>query len=167
MRKTAVSAALHVTIMAGSVVFFAGCPGNISQPIKFNHKKHTQSVGLDCAECHQFYKTSPVSGIPGVEVCKGCHQAALTDSPEEKKLLEYINKGEEVPWERLYTVPDHVFYSHSRHVVVGKLECRECHGEIASMEKPPSTPLKKITMTFCIKCHQNRKVTTDCSACHL
>lgn len=144
----------------------AGCGTAVSQPIQFNHKLHLEKVGLDCAECHQYFKTEKFSGIPGKEKCLECHDTAVTKSPEEEKIRQYAKQNEEIPWQQIYHVPDHVRYSHRRHVALGGLECKTCHGPIAETTSPPGAPLNKITMDFCINCHRQKGQSVDCIACH-
>jgi predicted CXXCH cytochrome family protein len=85
---------------------------------------------------------------------------------EKALVASYIESGEDIPWNRIYDVPGHVYFSHRRHVAVASVECATCHGDIASSTTPPPAPLNDISMAFCIDCHEKEKVTTDCNACH-
>jgi len=136
-----------------------------NQPIAFNHKKHMEQ-GLECDTCHRYYKTETFSGMPDIAVCLECHKEPVTQSPEEEKIRQFAKKGEKIPWRRLYKMPDHVFYSHRRHVILGKVECQTCHGTIGQSEKPPTTPFVQMTMGWCMNCHAKKRVTNDCLACH-
>lgn len=138
--------------------------GRIEQPIAFNHKIHEEN-GLECLDCHPYYKGHESSGKPRLETCSNCHEERLGESKEEKKLIEYIKSGNEIEWHRLYRVPEDVYFSHRRHVVLGNIECNTCHGNIGESSKPPSRPLK-ITMKKCMKCHEEKKADNDCMACH-
>lgn len=138
----------------------------IRQPVQFNHKLHTEEWELDCDTCHRFVMEAEFAGRPGLEICTVCHEEPLTENPEELILGEYIRDDREIPWRRLYDVPSHVYYSHRRHVVVAGIECTECHGEIGVSTSPPEAPLNKLTMEFCLNCHEKQSVTTDCNACH-
>jgi hypothetical protein len=135
------------------------------QPIAFNHKKHTEQ-GLGCDTCHKYYKTQTFSGMPDIAACLECHKEAITQSPEEEKIRQFAKRGEAIPWKQIYHEPDHVFYSHRRHVVLAKIECQTCHGGIAQSEKPPAKPFVRMTMGWCMNCHGKNKVTNDCLACH-
>ena len=149
------------------LLLISGCwRGSTIQPIQFNHLLHIEEVGLECTDCHQYVKRAEFAGRPTVDICAECHEEPLTDSAEEALLVEYIEAGEAVPWERLYNVPDHVYYSHRRHVSVAGLDCSVCHGEIGRTDKPPPRPLKGLTMDFCLKCHEQQGASTDCNACH-
>jgi len=159
----------RVTIAIVSIVFLSllGACGR-KQPIQFSHKKHVDQ-GVECVDCHRFFKTRAVSGRPSVEVCAGCHdpESPMTGSSEEKKLIaEYISKGKEIPWKRVCFIPGHAYYTHFRHVVFGKIKCAHCHGDVASQDKPLTKPLRRITMYFCYNCHEERKISTDCITCH-
>lgn len=155
--------------MAASMVVVAGVfwkSEALSQPIQFNHKLHTKDLDIPCTDCHRYVKSAEFAGRPVTKICATCHDPPQTNKPEEARLIKYIKSGEEIPWRRLYEVPSHVFYSHRRHVTVAKLECAVCHGEIGQSVAPPARPLRTLSMDFCIDCHEQRKVTTDCNACH-
>ena len=136
------------------------------QPISFNHKKHLDQ-GVDCFTCHPYPKEQSFSGMPTLTTCMECHKEPLTKNPEEEKIRQFQKQGKEIPWRRLYGQPDHVFFSHRRHVVLGKTECQTCHGDIGQSEKPPRKPLVRMTMGWCMACHDQKKVTNDCVACHV
>jgi hypothetical protein len=138
----------------------------VRQPIDYNHKKHVQDLGLDCTECHRYAKELPRATIPNIEVCSDCHSEAMTDSPEEQKLLEYIQKGEKIPWRKIYRVPRHGYFSHRRHTVLGQVPCEECHGEVGAQEHALSEPLVPIRMKRCLACHERHEVHNDCTRCH-
>lgn len=158
-----------LVIVVGAVGFvlgpWASAPAPVEQPLAFNHKAHVD-MGMDCVDCHTYVKTQTFSGLPTLETCLGCHAEAITESPEEEKVRTAAAAGTELHWNRLYHVPNHVYYSHRRHVTAGGLECATCHGPIAQTERPPKAPLNAITMDFCIDCHQRNEVTVDCIACH-
>jgi hypothetical protein len=143
-----------------------GVGSKIGQPISFNHKKHVEQ-GLECDACHRYFKTQTFSGLPDIAICLECHKEPITNNPEEEKIRQYERKKEQIPWRYIYGEPDHVFFSHRRHVVLGKMECKNCHGDIGQSEKPPSRPWVKMTMNWCMDCHAKKKVTNDCLACHV
>ncbi len=138
--------------------------GGVKQPIAFNHKLHAEN-GLECIDCHPYFEEQASSGKPSLETCQSCHEEPQGESKEEKKLMEYIKAGNEIEWQRLYRVPEDVYFSHMRHVVLGKIECSTCHGDIGESSKPPSKPLKH-TMKNCMNCHEEKEATNDCVACH-
>ncbi len=135
------------------------------QPISFNHKKHVAELELGCTTCHLTVETEAFSGLPDAEVCAGCHLEPQGKSEEEKRLVEMLKKGTALAWEPLFRQPAHVFYSHRRHVIAAKLQCRVCHGAIADTTAPPGRVVR-LVMDDCISCHRRQKVSTDCTACH-
>lgn len=146
------------------LVVFRFTLGGIHQPIAFNHKIHADN-DLECSDCHIYYKEHASSGRPSIEICAGCHEEPQGESKEEKRLIEYIQAGKEVDWQRLYRVPEDVYFSHRRHVVLGSLECMNCHGNIGESIKTPARPMK-IDMEKCMKCHKEKGISNDCFACH-
>ncbi len=154
-----------IPILGISGFFWETAALSAKQPIEFNHKKH-RDIGLPCRTCHQYFEEHASAGMPRVEVCMLCHTAALTQNPEEEKIREYAKRGEEIKWLRLYRLPDHVYFSHRRHVVLGKLECTTCHGRIGESTKPPIKPAVELKMKDCLACHQRMAQDTDCYACH-
>lgn len=143
-----------------------GLSSKTEQPISFSHKKH-QEQGIDCLTCHPYYQTQTFAGMPSLATCLGCHQEAITQSPEEEKIRQLQKKGEKISWKRLYQEPDHVFFSHRRHVVLGKLNCQTCHGQIGESQRPPSWPWVSMSMKWCMNCHARHKATNDCIECHV
>lgn len=143
----------------------------IVQPIDFNHAKHVKGNGMACQECHKYVGGDHMASIPNIETCKLCHteDTLPEDAGSKQKLLkvvEYVNKKEQIPWVRLFQVPDHVYFSHRTHTVFAKISCEECHGDMGSQTSPMAFPYREFTMDDCINCHRDRKVTEDCIACH-
>ncbi|RMF23204.1 MAG: hypothetical protein D6760_05870 [Deltaproteobacteria bacterium] len=157
---------LRTSCAAAIILFsFAGCMQRIVQPLRFNHNKHIEN-GVECGDCHQHFRDEEYSGLPATEVCMDCHEDDESQDPNIKILLDYAERGENVPWQRVYDVAPHVFYSHRRHVRVAGLTCGGCHGDIASLTAPPERPLVNQTMNWCLGCHVERGATTDCIHCH-
>jgi hypothetical protein len=101
-----------------------------------------------------------------IEVCRDCHDEVTGESEAELILVNYLNENRRLPWVQVYTVPDHVYFSHRRHVKLGELACDICHGEVAKLTTPFTEPHVKITMEWCINCHEASGVSNDCYACH-
>jgi hypothetical protein len=139
---------------------------SVPQPIEFNHRKHTQDLQLTCSLCHQYVGTSAHSGLPGEETCGLCHSTQQGESEEAARVTALLEAGEPVRFNKLFGLPEHVFYTHRRHVTLGEVECVDCHGDIADTERPPRRPLVTVDMDFCMDCHEAREVSNDCNACH-
>lgn len=137
----------------------------VTQPIAFNHAKHVKELDLACTTCHVTVETEAFSGLPDAEVCGVCHAEPQGKSAEEAKVVAAIKAGTPLSWKPLFRQPSHIFYSHRRHVVVAKLECRLCHGAIAQTTSPPGR-VRKLRMDDCLACHRRSGVSTACTACH-
>ncbi|MGZ3901064.1 MAG: c-type cytochrome [Bacteroidia bacterium] len=141
------------------------------QPIAFSHKLHAGDNEIACQYCHNSVEKSRHAGIPTVNICMNCHKG-ITSGPQygEKEIAKIYeasgfdpkagtyDKSKENPitWIKVHNLPDHVYFNHSQHVVVGKIECGTCHGDVKSMtvaeQKAP------LTMKWCIECHRKTEV---------
>lgn len=141
-----------------------------AQPIAFPHDTHAGAgegqFGIDCQYCHFSAERSVDAGIPPVGSCRGCHQVIPgRNSPQEvQRLLDYANRGEAIPWVRIYKVADHVHFPHMRHVVAD-VGCEECHGQVQEMAVIEEVA-QPLTMGWCVSCHDEQDVRKDCTACH-
>ena len=136
--------------------------GALEQPIPFSHRLHVTDKQIDCYYCHSFPERSLNSGLPSVMKCLGCHDHIIPEHEEIRKLRSFSERGEELPWVRVYTNPDHVFFPHYRHI--GRdIQCERCHGEVGQVDR-----LRKLTfyMGFCIDCHRENDAPLECVACH-
>jgi mono/diheme cytochrome c family protein len=61
-----------------------------------------------------------------------------------------------IEWIRVHNLPDHVYFNHSQHVTVGKLDCEACHGKVAEMKT--LRQYAPLSMGWCITCHKETKV---------
>jgi hypothetical protein len=138
----------------------------VEQPIAFDHQRHVTELELECVVCHQFYESSRHAGLPLLTTCLECHDDRDVESEELKKILELADKGEDDVFRKLFKLADHAFYSHRRHAKIEEIPCATCHGEIAGTSSPPSVPLVRISMDFCVDCHEEEGATTDCTRCH-
>ena len=97
--------------------------------------------------------------------------------PKRGPAGEYTNETSPIVWNKVHNLPDHVYFNHSQHVVVGGLDCKQCHGDMAKMNETakvqPHEALNKIqenidskikftkptlTMGWCIECHEQSSV---------
>jgi predicted CXXCH cytochrome family protein len=132
------------------------------QPVAFGHRAHTEA-GLKCSDCHGTVETEDQAGMPSTGKCMACHRVTKTESEEVKKLAGYHARKEKIPWVRVYTVPDIVFFSHANHLRA-QVKCEDCHGDAGSSER--LMKVKATNMASCMTCHAQRQASTDCSLCH-
>ncbi|MDD2306243.1 MAG: cytochrome c3 family protein [Prolixibacteraceae bacterium] len=130
------------------------------QPIKFSHKVHAGANKIDCKYCHSTAEYSKSAGIPAMELCMNCHvlvrEGARSGKFEIAKVVEANETKKPVTWVRLHSLPDHVFFSHAQHVSVAKVDCKQCHGDVANMDIMKQT--SDLSMGWCINCHRQTKV---------
>ncbi|MEO0897709.1 MAG: c-type cytochrome [Bacteroidota bacterium] len=140
------------------------------QPIKFSHALHAGENQINCKYCHTGTTKSKSAWIPTANVCMNCHMQ-IQEGPkygkeEIAKIYEavgwdpdkgdYTNPAKPVEWIRIHNLPDHAYFNHAQHVVVGNLECQECHGPVETMEVVYQ--YSDLGMGWCINCHRNEKV---------
>lgn len=159
-RKPTGSAALLLAVLASA------CSAEVRQPIAYNHRLHVGKLELACDFCHETSTNGDVAGLPALSTCATCHEQANGTSPEEKKVVEAVHAGKEIPWARLYELPRHVYFTHRRHVAVAKIACERCHGEMRAQARPPPAALVALTMNDCVSCHRSGSVNGDCATCH-
>jgi len=159
---------LAVVVIAASIpaIAIAWREPPVPQPVAFNHRKHTQDLGLDCAFCHPYVRSGAHAGLPDAATCSMCHSTTQGTSAEAARVTELLTAGDSLHFNKLFGLPAHAFYTHRRHVAIAELECRGCHGPIAETERPPRRALVRIDMDFCISCHRTAGVSLSCNACH-
>ncbi len=154
----------HPNLLAAAKDYIDTYPTHVQQPIAFTHKVHLQN-GMQCTDCHKGVAEGPDATIPNVQLCMACHQVIATDKPEIKKVAAYQDKGEQIPWHRVYWFYQsaHVKFWHGPHIRAG-VDCATCHGDM----KQQTVAVRKegLDMKFCVDCHRLHKAPTDCTACH-
>lgn len=138
---------------------------DVAQPIPFSHRIHAGVNKIPCQYCHEYARRSQTAGVPPVERCVGCHGAGLVGGikPVTRAWTDHKQPAYEIRWNRVYTLPDFVRFTHRPHIAAG-VKCQECHGPVQTMDRV--VPVYEINMGFCITCHTRRGVTTDCEVCH-
>ncbi|MCB2207453.1 MAG: c-type cytochrome [Bacteroidetes bacterium] len=130
------------------------------QPVWFSHKVHAGQNQIDCKYCHFTADKSMHSGIPPVAVCMNCHnqvkKGKITGETEIAKVIDAYNNGEPIEWVKVHNLPDHVYFNHSQHVNVGKMDCTECHGDVEKMDE--IIQVNDLSMGWCIDCHRTKEV---------
>lgn len=141
-----------------------------TQPIAFSHKIHAGDNAINCIYCHSGAEKSKTAGIPTINVCMNCHKGIskgpVTGTKEIAKIYEAAgwdpDKGEynkpqkPVQWVKVHVLADFVFFSHQQHVVVGKQDCANCHGDLKTMTV--AKQMQPLTMAWCINCHKQTEV---------
>jgi hypothetical protein len=161
-----------------------------SQPIAFPHAIHAGTNGIDCKYCHNSVTKSKSAGLPTVNICMNCHKQVNGRTPAQQEQIakiydaagwdpagagKYTGKTKPIIWNKVHVLPDHVYFNHSQHVVVGGVDCKQCHGDMTKMVETAKVqttaelnkvegniPLTKPTMTmgWCIECHGVKEIST-------
>jgi cytochrome c551/c552 len=154
------------------------------QPIYYSHRVHAGINQINCLYCHGNAWESKSAAIPPVNVCMNCHKTIneytkgpklydedgkeIDGTAQIQKLYEYAgfdpkkpnswdpSRAKPVEWERIHSLPDHVYFNHSQHVRAGKVQCQTCHGEITAMDEVKQ--FAELSMGWCINCHRQTKV---------
>jgi hypothetical protein len=168
------------SLLVGAAAALAGCGGpppapDLPQPllgagepgapgeIALDHSVHAGQARIPCLGCHVYADKSPVAGLPSGRKCMGCHKFVAKDKPAIRLLAERVEAGTPLRWQRVFSLPDFIYFSHRMHVRA-KVDCTECHGDMASAKTIRQD--RPFTMGRCLVCHQQRKATRDCLACH-
>ncbi len=173
---TLAAAALAAATVLRAPAAFAAAAAGPAQPIKFSHKVHAGDANIGCTACHVYAERGPVAGIPSMQRCQGCHKFVKEDpekpqiTAELQPLLQILRDQKQIEWVRVHRLPDHVFFTHERHVRAG-VRCQECHGEVQQMDVVRQ--VSPLTMGWCLQCHQRkqreaagRERLTECVTCH-
>ncbi len=130
------------------------------QPIKFSHKVHAGQNQTSCLYCHFNAEQSKAAGIPPANVCANCHVIVKDGSRSGKfeiaKIYQALDNNKRIEWIKVHNLPDHVYFNHAQHVVTGKIDCKQCHGDVASMDQV--VQVKDLSMGWCVNCHRETGV---------
>ena len=139
-------------------------PPALTDPLRrFSHKVHVADNAIGCGVCHPTARHSPVAGLASMATCLGCHKFVAKGSPDVQRLARAFEEGKAIEWPRIHRLPDHVFFSHERHLARG-VACAECHGDMRT--RTLAVQQQPLQMGFCLECHRARGASTDCLACH-
>lgn len=120
-----------------------------------------------CMNCHK-----QISEYTGEEKLITAEGKEVNGTAEIHKLYEYTGWNLEkkdynrdadgniitkpIEWTKIHNLPDHVYFNHSQHVAVGKVQCQRCHGAIETMDEVYQ--FAPLSMGWCINCHRQTQV---------
>lgn len=120
-----------------------------------------------CMNCHM-----QISEYTGTDKLITAEGREVNGTEEIHKLYEYAGWDYEknaykrkangeidakpIPWTKIHNLADHVYFNHSQHVSVGKVQCQQCHGNIQDMDEVYQ--FSPLSMGWCINCHRQTKV---------
>jgi len=142
---------------------------NEKQPFEFPHARHAGKFKINCMYCHSGARRSKVAGIPPVAKCIGCHSniPSVRETPRIKKLFEYWEKKEPIPWRKVHDLPDFVEFNHKRHIQrfifkdgrSTQQTCGMCHGDVKTFTV--GRKVRPLTMGWCLSCHEQFQGNSD------
>jgi len=158
------AAVAHGPTMRGSAVYPAQ-----DIPIRFSHGKHL-GLGLDCSRCHTDVGQSTRArdfNFPTGAACDECHGRQHPRPRGEPARCELchtsvtdgrVTAGLRAPRPQLN-------FNHKMHLAQGATcEDAACHGSMAKVRL--ATELQLPTEADCLTCHDGKKATQRCGACH-
>jgi hypothetical protein len=157
-----------VLVLLGLLILYANYwyfPHRIgpAQPVAFSHRVHVTTKKISCVLCHDQALYTANAGVPALATCMLCHARIIVSHPQVVRLRDHYFRGEPLLWERVYNLPDFVYFQHASHIR-RSVDCSRCHGNVAQMDRIELA--QPLTMGFCIECHRENKATADCFTCH-
>jgi len=128
--------------------------------LKFSHAFHVTEAGIACEDCHKAARTSRLSTdnlISTHDNCVSCHE----DQINNKCGYCHVNPDSIEPVKP--RVVD-INFSHEQHLSMKDVQCKTCHEGVE--ESALATSKNLPTMSACTTCHNDRKATNTCEACH-
>lgn len=150
----AILAVLSVIFIWRSVIhaYPSGLGVALQQPVPFSHKHHVGDDGIACRYCHVSVGKSAFASIPPLTTCMTCHSQLYTHQKVLAPLLAAYRSGVPLHWQRVYKLPDFVYFNHGIHVAKG-VGCETCHGRVDKM--PLMARVAPMTMQWCLACHRD------------
>jgi hypothetical protein len=132
------------------------------QPLPFSHETHA-AANMACQTCHPNPDPGKNMGIAGPLACMSCHKTVKVESPAIRQLASLAEENRDIPWTRVYRIPEFVHFSHRLHLKTGNT-CIECHGSVATRTRLAVEYDTK--QAGCLACHRVKKAPMLCSTCH-
>jgi mono/diheme cytochrome c family protein len=120
-----------------------------------------------CMNCHkqinEYTGTEKLITYEGKEVNGTAEIHKLYDAAGWDPVKKDYKRGADgkilatpIEWTKVHNLPDHVYFNHSQHVAVGKVQCQTCHGAIQEMDEVHQD--QPLSMGWCINCHRTTNV---------
>ncbi len=132
--------------------YFTRANATVVQPVPFSHEHHVGGLGIDCRYCHTSVEYSDFAGMPPTQTCMNCHSQIWTQAPVLQPVRDSWTSGQSLQWNRVYNLPDFVYFNHSAHVQKG-IGCESCHGRVDQMPLMHQVP--SLHMDWCLECHRD------------
>jgi len=193
--------ALGATLLTGSFLFASHAAATEEYDVKafgpkspivwekptkvtFEHRTHTDDIGLSCAECHGdifamqrgvALRTGKLTmaALAEGKFCGACHDGETAFDTDTNCTACHAIPEDPIVW--IKPVKAVVFY-HKAHTEDYGLECDSCHNEVFAMKAGSAENSGNFTMKalyngqFCGNCHDGDTAfasNTLCNTCHI
>ncbi len=156
----AVAVSLEPASLAARNAPVAGTDTAGTSGLKFSHKFHIVEAGVECVTCHPGTKTSAKSSdnlFPSHTECGTCHQEQIDSTCGYCHVNPEAIESRTVPFREL-------IFSHQQHLGMTNVDCKTCQTDVDS--SADASTLHLPVMATCNSCHNDRKATNQCEACH-
>ncbi len=157
LRTAALAVAMLLVIATAAAWAFARSPAatgqyrTYQQPVPFSHPLHVNAMRIDCRYCHAGVERAAYAGLPPTSACLPCHQENYLSSHLFDAVRASVTDGRPIPWRRVNSLADFVFFNHAVHVR-SAVACDTCHGPVELM--PQVYQAAPLTMEWCLQCHR-------------
>src|SRR3990167_5554065 len=86
---------------------------SVPQLMDFNHAIHE---GVGCTLCHAGVTARAGAGLPLISLCAECHAQPPFSDPVAREVWDLFLAEGGTPWQSLFGLPDHAYFSHRRHL---------------------------------------------------
>jgi hypothetical protein len=177
--RPATAAVMHGPVRGGSPVY-----PEQELPLRFSHAQHL-ALKIDCVRCHTKIHASTQTAdfnFPTGATCDGCHGAQHPRPASEPARCDLchtrVTKVLGPPGMTGAPDPTHtamrvaatirapranLAFNHQSHLARGA-NCQTCHGDMSKVRL--ATTLQLPAEKTCLTCHDGRKASDRCGACH-
>lgn len=124
----------------------------IMQPVMFDHRHHHVDDAISCRYCHWSAFSAQSAGYPPTSLCMNCHNQIWNGAEALETVRQSYFTQTPIRWRRVHNLPEHVHFSHARHVNRG-VGCVSCHGRVEQMAAVYQ--VEPLNMGWCLECHRN------------
>lgn len=124
----------------------------VPQPVPFPHSLHITALEMNCRYCHIGVDQAAFADLPPAETCMTCHSQIRPTSPNLQPVRDSYASGIPLQWNRVYSMPDYVYFNHDIHVNKG-VGCETCHGRMDQVTT--AVREKYFYMNTCLDCHKD------------
>lgn len=153
-----------VWLMAAVLVTCSAPVPMVAAGPHFSHALHVGQFNLECTLCHNSVMVAENAGMPGIRLCKPCHDSFDAKKPADRRIAAFFDQEGQFKAQHIARQDDEIVFSHLAHLGKYGLSCEDCHGSAGTGEVIPLD--SKLTMEECIVCHTESGKRNTCEDCH-